>query len=486
MMMKKRIFNFDHSYSTLPSKFYARVRPSLVGHPEAFLINLELIRELDIDIANREEELTRILSGNTIEPNSYPIAQAYAGHQFGHFTMLGDGRAITLGEHIASDNRRYDIQLKGSGQTPYSRNGDGKATLKAMLREYFMSEAMHHLNISTSRSLAVIKTGEAVYRENIQEGAVLTRVMKSHIRVGTFEFASFFGTREDLQQLTDYTINRHFPEHKTSEQPALRLLEEVISAQIKLVAQWMRVGFIHGVMNTDNTSVSGETFDYGPCAFMNAYHPETVFSSIDANGRYAFGNQHRIIKWNLSRFAEALLPIIHEEKETSVKLAQQAIDAFDGLWDRTYYRVMFNKLGIEHEKNGDRSLLDELLVWMRSTHADYTNTFSALSSGNDSDNNPLVKPIPGLWLKKWRKRVSGNSNGLQTALSIMKKTNPVFIPRNHLVEEALEKAVSADVSLFNQLLDMLKTPYSYQKHYHSYLSPPDSAFEKNYQTFCGT
>ncbi len=485
-MMKKQIFNFDHSYARLSAKFYTEVNPSLVGHPEPILINQELIRELDIDISNREEEVTAILSGNTVDTNSCPIAQAYAGHQFGYFTMLGDGRAILLGEHIAPDTQRYDIQLKGSGQTPYSRNGDGRATLQAMLREYLMSEAMHYLNIPTSRSLAVIKTGEPVYREHIQDGAVLTRVMKSHIRVGTFEYASFFGTTEDVRQLTNYTISRHFPELTTSDQPALRLLEEVLQLQVELVAQWMRVGFIHGVMNTDNTSVTGETFDYGPCAFMNAYHPETVFSSIDVNGRYAFGNQHKMIKWNLSRFAEALLPIIHEDRETSLKLAQQAIDAFDDLWDRTYYRMMFNKLGIEHEKSGDRLLVDELLVWMKSSQADYTNTFSALSSGIDFDHYPKVQPTASPWLEKWKQRVSENAGGLPTALRMMKQTNPVFIPRSHLVEEALEKAVRADVSLFNQLLDILKTPYTYQENHQSYLLPPDAAFERSYQTFCGT
>ncbi len=484
-MINNNIFNFDNSYLSLPDKFYSIVNPTPVAKPEMVLLNDNLLKQLQIASANKNL-LTEFLSGNTVPNNTTPFAQAYAGHQFGHFTMLGDGRATLLGEHITSENKRFDVQLKGSGQTPYSRRGDGRATLKAMLREYLISEAMYYLNIATSRSLAVVKTGEPVYRETVSEGAILARIMKSHIRVGTFEYARYYGTVDDLRALTNYTIDRLFPEVGHHEIPALSLLESVMRLQINLVAQWMRVGFIHGVMNTDNTAISGEAFDYGPCAFMNTYHAETVFSSIDSDGRYAFGNQPRIIKWNLTRLAETLLPLIHSDAETSIKFAQQAIDVFDLLWKEKYYETMLNKLGIENKKPEDYALVDELLQLMQTQQLDYTNTFSALLFEIDFEENPLHKPELKAWLEKWRHRISENSNGFQTAKSIMQQYNPVFIPRNHLVEDALNKAVNGDFSLYNSLLSVLKTPYSYNENYHAYLMPPGVSFEKSYQTFCGT
>lgn len=484
-IVNNNIFNFDNSYLSLPDKFFSKVNPSSASKPEQVLLNEDLLNELTIHSA-REEALVSILSGNVVPQNTAPFSQAYAGHQFGHFTMLGDGRAILLGEHITTGNKRFDIQLKGSGQTPYSRSGDGRATLKAMLREYLISEAMYYLGMPTSRSLAVIKTGNPVYREAVNEGAVLTRVMKSHIRVGTFEYARYFGTTHDVNALTNYTIERLFPEIKYHQIPALSLLEQVMRLQINLVAQWMRVGFIHGVMNTDNTSISGETFDYGPCAFMNTYHPETVFSSIDSNGRYAFNNQPKIIKWNIIRLAEALLPIIHIDAETSIKLAQQTIDVFDLLWKEKYYETMLNKLGIQNKTPEDHTLVNELLELMKIHKLDYNNMFSALSLEIDFTDNPIQKPELKQWVEKWKNRISKNSNGFQTAKSIMKNNNPVFIPRNHLVEEALNKAATADFSLFNRMLNILRTPYDYNENYHSYLLPPETAFEKTYQTFCGT
>ena len=478
-------FNFDNSYLSLPDKFFSIVNPTPVAKPEMVLLNDDLLQQLQIVSADKTL-LAEIFAGNVIPNNTTPFAQAYAGHQFGHFTMLGDGRATLLGEHITKENKRFDVQLKGSGQTPYSRRGDGRATLKAMLREYLIREAMYHLNIATSRSLAVVKTGEPVYRETINEGAVLTRIMKSHIRVGTFEYARNFGTTNDLNALTNYTIKRLYPEIEHHEIPALSLLEGVMRLQINLVAKWMRVGFIHGVMNTDNTSVSGETFDYGPCAFMNTYHAETVFSSIDSGGRYAFGNQPRIIKWNLTRLAEALLPLIHSDAETSIKLAQQAIDVFDLLWKEKYYETMLNKLGIEIKKPEDHALIDELLQLMQTHQLDYTNTFSALSLEIDFVNNPIQKPELKPWFEKWKSRISANNNGFQTAKSIMQENNPVFIPRNHFVEEALNKSVAGDFNLFNTLLNVLRKPYKYNENFHAYLLPPETAFEETYQTFCGT
>jgi uncharacterized protein YdiU (UPF0061 family) len=479
------IFHFNNSYLSLPNIFFSIVKPTPVVNPEVILLNNELLQALKIPSAN-QVDLVSILAGNTIPQNTSPFAQAYAGHQFGHFTKLGDGRAVILGEHVTNDNSRFDIQLKGSGQTPYSRKGDGRATLKSMLREYLISEAMNNLNIATSRSLAVVKTGEPVYRETVSEGAVLTRIMKSHIRVGTFEYARYYGSVDDLKSLANYTIKRLFPEIEHHEIPALNLLESVMRLQINLVAQWMRVGFIHGVMNTDNTSISGETFDYGPCAFMNTYHPETVFSSIDSGGRYAFGNQHRIIKWNLTRLAETLLPLIHSDAETSIKLAQQAIDVFDLLWKEKYYETMLNKLGIENKKPEDHALVDELLLLMQTHKLDYTNTFSALQFEIDFEENPLLKAELKLWLQKWKNRVSENNSGFQTAKSIMQENNPVFIPRNHLVEEALNNATQGNFTLFIKLLNIFKTPYNYNENYHAFLMPPNTAFEKNYQTFCGT
>jgi serine/tyrosine/threonine adenylyltransferase len=484
-MHTDNIFNFEYSYLSLPDTFYSLVQPTTAGKSEMVVMNAALLNELGIP-SDQTVRLLAVLSGNEVLPETNPFAQAYAGHQFGHFTMLGDGRAIVLGEHLAADSKRYDIQLKGSGPTPYSRGGDGRGTIKSMLREYLMSEAMYHLNIPTSRSLAVVKTESPVYRESINQGAVLTRVMKSHIRIGTFEFASYFGKADDLQALVDYSIHRLFPEIAQDEHSVLSLLQKVMELQMDLVADWMRVGFIHGVMNTDNVAISGETFDYGPCAFMNAYHPETVFSSIDAHGRYAFAHQSGIIKWNLARLAEALLPLIHKEADKSLELAQQAIEDFDGRWKERYYRTMLNKLGIENRTTQDEGLVDELLELMKVLNLDFTNTFSALSRGAEGTVNPLDHPALKPWLEKWHIRVSKNSHGLETAKSIMKANNPVFIPRNHLVEAALEAATAGDLSLIEKMMHILATPYEYKAGCEDYMTPPKSDFEANYQTFCGT
>jgi serine/tyrosine/threonine adenylyltransferase len=479
------IFNFDNTWLTLPGKFYGLVNLNRFENAELVLLNRELLSALDIG-EEHADKMIRVFSGQSLHEQVNPFAQAYAGHQFGHFTMLGDGRAVVVGEHLTNDNRRFDIQLKGGGRTPYSRNGDGKATLKAMLREYLVSEAMHHLKIDSSRSLAVFKTGEEVFRETRHDGAVLARVMKSHIRIGTFEYASFLGTKEDLEALFHYTVNRLYPHLSENGNPALGLLEEVMRVQINLVTNWMRVGFIHGVMNTDNISISGETFDYGPCAFINSYHPQTVFSSIDVSGRYAFANQPKILKWNLVKFAQALLPLINSNETNAIALAQQTIDKFDRLWEERFYAVMADKLGIENKTSEDRLLVDGFLDIMMQLKLDYTNTFAALSFDIDLLTLPTDNPSIKNWLERWEKRIAQNSRGFETAKKIMKKNNPVFIPRNHQVEGALYNACSGDYHDFEALLKIVQNPYIYDPANSNFLSAPGTEFDRKYQTFCGT
>lgn len=485
-----KVFNFDNTYLTLPEGFYSLVKLKDFEKSEFVLLNERLLQALNIVVDN-PDDLLSIFNGRLVPENCTPFAQAYAGHQFGHFTMLGDGRTVVLGEHLSHDNQRFDLQLKGSGQTPYSRRGDGKATLRAMLREYLISEAMHALNIDSSGSLAVIKTNEPVYREVVNEGAVLVRVMKSHIRIGTFEYAAYSGREGDLNALLQYTINRLYPELQDSDNPALALLEKVMHVQINLVANWMRVGFIHGVMNTDNVAISGETFDYGPCAFMNAFHPQTVFSSIDVHGRYAFGNQPKILKWNLARFAQTLLPLIHQDEKKAVALAQDKIDGFDDLWNERYYAMMSAKTGLMDVQLADRSLIDELTDIMTRHQQDYTNTFSALANEMKADKFPGQQvfadmPFMQKWLEKWKLRIAENLHGSESALKLMHEHNPVFIPRNHRVEEALDKACGGDFSVFNNMLQMLQNPYDFRPEFRQFTDPPDVSFEGQYQTFCGT
>ena len=476
MPTKPKLFNFDATYLSLPNKFYAKINPPKIPNPEFVILNDFLLEKLSID---NSSDLLHLLSGNVVEDDSMPFSQAYAGHQFGHFTLLGDGRAIVLGEYLTPTGSRFDIQLKGAGRTPFSRNGDGKATLKAMLREYLISEAMHHLKIPTSRSLAVIKTDEPVYRERIYQGAILTRLMSSHIRVGTFQFASYFGTKEELQKLTNYTIKRHFPTIEKAENLAIELLKKVMEVQVNLVVSWLRVGFIHGVMNTDNTSICGESFDYGPCAFLNSYNPNQVYSSIDTQGRYAFGNQAKIIKWNLIRLAEALLPIIDENQEKAIEMAHHTVHLFDDLWKNAYQKMMRDKLGIQIKATEDEELVNELLQMMERNQLDYTLTFASITYQTKEIEIPTVL---NNWFEKWKKRTSIEPNWVEK----MKEANPVFIPRNHLVEKALENAQNGNLELFNQLLEVGKNPYKYNVAFHSFLLPPNTEFESNYQTFCGT
>ena len=483
-MEKNETFNLEYTYLSLPSIFYQLVKPASLSEIKMVIFNKKLSEELQITYRD-EADIVSFLKSYNKEKHYLSFAQAYAGHQFGNFAMLGDGRTIMLGEFIDPKKNRFDLQLKGGGRTQFSRGGDGKATLKSMLREYLISEAMHFMDIPTSRSLFVAKTGESIQREVDHEGAVLARIMRSHIRIGTFEFARNFGTKEDLETLTKYTVNRLHPEIEKAENLALGLLQKVITIQIDLVVNWMRVGFIHGVMNTDNTSISGETFDYGPCAFMNTYDPQTVFSSIDRGSRYAFGNQSKIIKWNIARFAEALLPILNPEPKIALDMAQQCLNEFDEVWMKSFYQMQLRKLGLENGSAEFYFLVDELFALMQTLKLDYTNTFRmlmrALEPSNDSTNTPELKS----WMEKWKNVIKQKSD-FEKARKIMHDNNPAFIPRNHLVEEALSAAIDGDFNLYNELLKVLSTPYEHHENYIHFTLPSDAQFEKQYATYCGT
>ncbi len=478
-------FNFDNTYLSLPQKLFEKCLPTVVAEPRLVIFNKALAKELGLNSENiSEEEIAAYLSGNKIMEGSQPIAQAYAGHQFGHFNMLGDGRAILLGEHVTPQNKRFDIQLKGPGPTPYSRNGDGRATLSSMLREYIISEAMQALGIPTTRSLAVVASGEEVHREYTHEGGVLTRIAASHIRVGTFEFVRRFNDLETFKTFVNYTIQRHYPEVMNTENPPLELFKAVMEKQITLIVNWMRVGFIHGVMNTDNMSISGETIDYGPCAFMNAYHSQTVFSSIDRSGRYAFGNQVVIAKWNLTRFAETLLVLIHSDSDKAIEMVQEVLQTFIPKFEEQWLRMMRNKLGLMTEEENDEKLISTLLLWMQDRGADYINTFNALEYEeflNDAvyQNNEFKS-----WYELWRKR--RESENSKASFELMRKTNPVVIPRNHRLEEALQTAAHEnDLSLLNELLAAVSDPYQFKKEFAKYQNPPEDG-GKGYKTYCGT
>jgi serine/tyrosine/threonine adenylyltransferase len=483
-------FNFQNTYAKLDKRLFSSLDPVSVKKPSVVLWNEKLAKELGLEFSDgSNKELAEIFSGNRLPQGSQPLAQAYAGHQFGHFTMLGDGRAILMGEQITPGNKRFDIQFKGSGQTPYSRRGDGRATLYSMLREYLISEAMHHLGIPTSRSLAVVGTGEEVIRETTFPGAVLTRVMTSHIRVGTFEYVRYMQPRL-IDEFTRYVINRHFPDLSESENPASALFDKVMQLQIDLVVNWMRTGFIHGVMNTDNMSIPGETFDYGPCAFMNAYHPRRVFSSIDHYGRYAFGNQPSIVQWNLGCLAVTLLPLINEKEEKATEIAKEKLSGFEKLFSDQYFKMMCNKLGIENPEENDGMLIEELLNWMQQHEADYTNTFLAIENGGSfpyrSESGIYGQDSFIQWHERWKHRIDRNPGGIQRAKEIMQQHNPAFIPRNHLVEEALEAAASNDnYQVYHKLQDILSRPYDRPNELSSYQNPPPNG-DTGYQTFCGT
>ena len=477
-------WHFDNTYSKLSKTFKEEIKPKPVQDPKIIILNQELAADLNLDFSKVDnKDLAKLFSGNSLPEGANTIAQAYAGHQFGHFTMLGDGRAVLLGEHLVNKNKRFDIQFKGSGRTSFSRGGDGRAVLGPMLREYIISEAMHALRIPTTRSLAVVSTGEKIIRENLLPGAILTRVASSHIRVGTFQYIAAKQNLEDLNTLVDYTIDRHYPEIKLSNNKALDLLNLVMQKQCQLVIDWMRVGFIHGVMNTDNMAISGETIDYGPCAFMDHYDPKTVFSSIDKFGRYSFSNQPPITKWNLTRFAECLIPLIDKDEDKAVKIATEAIDNFQNIYETKLLNMMRDKLGLFGKDKSDQKLINDLLYWMESNKADYTNTFCHLMNINSSDDSKYKDTNFINWFKQWESRILINNGSIEKSINLMKKNNPIIIPRNHKVEEALEASYNNDMSLTNKLLSILNKPYDNQNDIDDYQSPSSNI---EYQTFCGT
>ncbi|PAV27364.1 hypothetical protein CF392_00970 [Tamilnaduibacter salinus] len=478
---------FDNTYVHLPDTLFAQHEPEPVSEPRLVLFNRALADELGLDAeALAGDQGALLFSGNELAEGAQPLAQAYAGHQFGHPNMLGDGRAILLGEQLTPDDRRRDLQLKGSGRTPFSRGGDGRAALGPMLREYIISEALHGLGIPTTRSLAVVTTGDPVYRERVLPGAILTRVAASHLRVGTFQYAASQRDPDLVQTLVDYTIDRHYPALKGAENPALALLEAVSERQMDLVVAWMRVGFIHGVLNTDNITLSGESIDYGPCAFMDAYDQHTVFSSVDVQGRYAYGNQPRITQWNLARFAETLIPMIDDDPGTAVGKAEKVIHAFPDRYEEKWLAMMRRKLGLFGEETEDAALVQDLLSWMARQGADYTNTFRDLIREAAPDDAIYQDRGFREWHERWQARLSRNKKPLASSFCLMRHNNPAVIPRNHRVEQALEAATrEGDLGPAQSLLAALATPYEDDGTLADYQQPP-APEEAVTRTFCGT
>ncbi|MGM0975447.1 MAG: protein adenylyltransferase SelO [Bacillota bacterium] len=478
-------WNFDNSYARLPQTFFSKMKPNPVSSPELVILNEPLAKKLGLNIdALASESGVEVLAGCKVPEDAEPLAQAYAGHQFGHFNMLGDGRAMLIGEQITPGGERFDIQLKGSGRTPFSRGGDGRAALGPMLREYIISEAMHALGIPTTRSLAVVTTGEAIIRETELPGAILTRVADSHIRVGTFQYAANWRPVEELKSLAEYTIQRHYPKIQDDENPYLSHLKNVIQQQAWLIAKWQHIGFIHGVMNTDNMTISGETIDYGPCAFMDKYDLATVFSSIDREGRYAYGNQPYIGGWNLARFAETLLPLLHDDQEEAIKIAQGAISEYNKIYQKHWLSGMRAKLGIFNEEDDDEALITGLLKVMQKSEADYTNTFRALTLGENTGLNNDQEFAS--WHDQWQERLTRQKESKEEVHEKMKNSNPSVIPRNHRVEEALEAAVNTgDYSVMKKLLAALEHPYAYTKEQEEYCKLPEPS-GMPHRTYCGT
>ena len=476
-------FNFDNSYSRLSNLLSKEINPTKVKKPKLIIFNKELAIKLNLNFNNiNNSQIASLFSGNSLPNGSKSIAQAYAGHQFGHFTMLGDGRATLVGEHINSCKERFDIQFKGSGKTPYSRNGDGRATLVSMLREYLISEAMHSFKIKTTRGLSVVSTGEQVQREKTYMGGVLTRVSSSHIRIGTFQYLSMNGDLDTLRKLINYCLNRHFPEEPININPAITLLKLVIKTQISLIVDWMRVGFIHGVMNTDNMLISGETIDYGPCAFMDKYNPNKVFSSIDLNGRYSFVNQPIIAHWNISRLAETLIPFLAESQIKAIEIGKEIINEFEDLYSKSWIKMMKQKLGFASNENNDLKLIESLLYWMEKNNADYTNTFLHLMNSEKYQNEIYIKDS----FIKIKQEIDTRKK-LITESKDFKFVNPIIIPRNFKVEEALTSIHEEEnYEKFNDLLDIIKNPYIEKNNTKEYQKLPDHLFENNYKTFCGT
>ena len=475
-------WNLQSNYTQISDKLFSELKPDIVNNPSTVIVNNELAKKLGLNLNGiSEKDLSNLFSGNTLPHGSKPFAQAYAGHQFGQFTILGDGRAHIVGEQVTPEGEIFDIQYKGSGRTPYSRGGDGKAALGPMLREYLISEAMYHLGIPTTRSLAVVETGEKVYREVPLKGSILTRVASSHIRIGTFQFLAAHKDYEGMQALLDFSIKRHFRDLKFSKNVTVEFIQAVMHKQIKLIVDWMRVGFIHGVMNTDNSTISGETIDYGPCAFMDSYDAKTVFSSIDTQGRYSFANQPSIIHWNLVRLAESLLPLIDKNEKKSIEIAQNTLNKFSSLFKNEWLQMMRKKIGIEDPSEEDEELISNLVNWMQNKSPDFTNTFCNLMNYNHANDEVFGDNDFGTWKKNWQERVK-NKEYLKTMIN----TNPVLIPRNYLVEEALNEAeTKGKLNKFNDLNKAISSPYHIEKVNIKYLITP-SKTNIPYRTFCGT
>ena len=475
-------WNLQSSYTQISDKLFSELKPDVVTNPSTVIVNNELAKKLGLNLKGiSEEDLSNLFSGNSLPHGSKPFAQAYAGHQFGQFTILGDGRAHIVGEQVTPDGEIFDIQYKGSGRTPYSRGGDGKAALGPMLREYLISEAMYYLGIPTTRSLAVVETGEKVYREVPLKGSILTRVASSHIRIGTFQFLAAHKDYEGMKSLLDFSIKRHFSNLKFSENLAIEFIKAVMQKQINLIVEWMRVGFIHGVMNTDNSTISGETIDYGPCAFMDHYDANTVFSSIDTQGRYSFANQPSIIQWNLVRLAECLLPLIDKDEKRSIEMAQNLINTFSSLFKDKWLQMMKKKLGINDHSEDDEELINNLIKWMQQKKPDFTNTFCNLMNYDHADDEEFEDDEFNNWKREWKKRVESKEY-----LDVMISCNPTLIPRNYLVEEALSEAeTDGKFDKFNELNEIISSPYQLKKVNIKYLETP-SKTNIPYKTFCGT
>ncbi len=464
-------WNFENSYLTLPKIFYSNTQPENFKNLKVILKNKSLLEFLNIE----ESKFETLLINSMNNKNINYFSQAYAGHQFGYFTILGDGRATLLGEHINKKNQRFDIQLKGSGKTPYSRNGDGKGTLKSMIREYIISEAMHNLNISTTRSLAILKTGEKIFRTSFEQGGILVRVAKSHIRVGTFQLASLSKEKKDVEDLLEYSIKRLYPDISKNNDRYLKFFEKIAESQINLIVEWQRIGFIHGVMNTDNMSISGETIDYGPCAFMDEYNPNKKFSSIDHNGRYAFNNQPRIAFWNLARLAETFLHLIDENQDKAIKKIEKILKLYEKKYHELWMSMMRDKININNFNKNDENLIKELLDLMHVFKMDYTNTFC------DIENNVIQKHdfMKG-WYEKLKERRKLNNN----KKTINKNINPKIVPRNHIVEKVLNEVEKGEYNNLDSFIINLKSPYKNDKP-NEFVREPNEE-EKVHETFCGT
>ena len=488
------VFPFDNSYARLPAHFFARQTPSQVAEPWLIKLNEELAAELGLDVERLKLDGAAMFSGNLVPDGADPLAMAYSGHQFGQFNpQLGDGRAILLGEVIDRNGKRRDIQLKGAGQTPFSRRGDGRAALGPVLREYIVSEAMYALGIPATRALAAVSTGEPVYRERVLPGAVFTRVAASHIRVGTFQFFAARGDTDGIRALADHVIERHYPEISGAENRYLTLYEAVAERQAALIARWLHVGFIHGVMNTDNMTISGETIDFGPCAFMDAYDPSTVFSSIDQQGRYAYANQPGIGQWNLARLGETLIPLFDEDQDKAVDLANTVIKGYGERFQAHWLDGMRRKIGLVSEEDGDLDLIQALLAAMQAGQADFTLAFRRLSklAGDDAAEGEFLSTFDGIgeamgWLVRWRERIACDPQSAEARSAAMLSVNPAFIPRNHRIEQAINAAMEdGDFSLFEALVKVLANPYQDQPAFAAYMDPPKLE-ERVLQTFCGT